>query len=64
MVNIIVDHEKCTGCGSCVNVCLVGVYELQKLSNNEKSVPVHMDLCIECRACEAQCPVAIIKVVD
>jgi len=32
--NPIVDEEKCQGCGECVDVCPVEVFELQ----NEKSV--------------------------
>ncbi|RLI46262.1 ferredoxin, partial [Candidatus Bathyarchaeota archaeon] len=28
MVEIKVDTEKCTGCGTCVDVCPVGVYEI------------------------------------
>jgi len=64
MVTIKVDWEKCTGCGTCVTVCPVGVYELKKESGTDKSHPVNMDQCIVCRACEIQCPESAISVTE
>ncbi|MCJ7632326.1 4Fe-4S dicluster domain-containing protein [Candidatus Bathyarchaeota archaeon] len=64
MVTINVDQEKCTGCGTCVTTCPVGVYELRKASYSEKSFSVNADQCIVCRACEAVCPASAIKVVE
>ena len=46
-----VDTEKCVGCGECVDVCPVDVYELQ----DEKSVPVNADECIGCESCVEVC---------
>ncbi|MEM2320685.1 MAG: 4Fe-4S dicluster domain-containing protein [Candidatus Bathyarchaeia archaeon] len=60
MVKINVDLEKCTGCGSCVDVCPVGVYELKE----GKSVPVKVDECLICRACETQCPSGAITITE
>lgn len=60
MVRILVDNEKCTGCGTCVDICPVGVFEI----NNEKSVPVKTDECLVCRACEVQCPQSAIQVIE
>lgn len=60
MVEIIIDDEKCTGCGTCVEICPVEVLEIQ----NEKSVPVNVEECLVCRACEAQCPETAIQVVE
>jgi len=44
MYTIEVDVEKCIGCGDCVDVCPVDVYEMQ----DEKSVPVNAEECIGC----------------
>jgi len=46
-----VNSEKCTGCGECVDICPVGVYEIQ----NEKSVPVNPDECVGCESCIEVC---------
>ncbi len=47
-----VDHDKCTGCGSCVDVCPSEVFEIK----NEKSVVVNLAECVECCACISGCP--------
>lgn len=64
MVTIKVNLEKCTGCGTCVATCPVGVYELKKTGGSEKSEPVNQDQCIVCRACEVQCPESAITVTE
>ncbi len=46
-----VDSEKCIGCGECVDVCPVEVYELQ----DEKSVPVNAEECVGCESCIEVC---------
>ncbi|MFO7710977.1 MAG: ferredoxin family protein [Candidatus Woesearchaeota archaeon] len=52
-----VDKNKCTGCGTCVDVCPMDVFELK-----EKAEVKNPDECIGCRACELQCPEKAIKV--
>jgi len=46
-----VDSEKCVGCGECVEICPVEVYELQ----NEKSVVVKEEECLGCESCMEVC---------
>ena len=46
-----VDSEKCIGCGECVDICPVDVYEIQ----DEKSVPVNADECVGCESCIEVC---------
>jgi len=60
MAKITVDPEKCTGCGTCVDVCPVGVYELQ--GDPPKSVPVKPEECLLCEACVENCPTEAITV--
>ena len=63
MVEINVDQEKCTGCGSCVDICPVSVYELKE-DSSKKAVPVNVDQCLICMACETQCPNNAIQVIE
>ena len=60
MYKIEVDVEKCIGCGDCVDVCPVGVYEMQ----NEKSVPVNAEGCIDCESCVEACEQEAITVTE
>lgn len=46
-----VDNEKCIGCGECVDVCPVEVFELE----DEKAVPVNMEECLGCESCVEVC---------
>lgn len=58
MFNPIVDHEKCTGCGECVDICPMEVYELQ----DEKSVPIHAEECTGCESCVEVCEQEAIRI--
>jgi len=60
LVEIKVDLNKCTGCGTCVDVCPVGVFELR----DEKSTAVKVDECLICRVCETECPENAIEVIE
>ena len=59
MVKIVVD-SKCNGCETCVNTCPVSVYEIK----DGKAVPVKVDDCLVCRACESQCPQGAIQIIE
>ena len=58
MFNPTVDLEKCTGCGECVEICPVEVYEIQ----DEKSVPVNAEECTGCESCIEVCEQEAIRV--
>lgn len=60
MVRILIDNDKCTGCGTCVDVCPTSVFEIK----NEKSLPVKPDECLLCRVCEVQCQEGAIQIIE
>ena len=55
-----VDADKCIGCGECMEVCPVDVYELQ----DEKSVPVNAEECLGCESCVEVCQSEAITVTE
>ncbi len=48
---IALNHNACTGCGACVNVCPHRVLAL----NNKKARLAFEERCIECGACQLNC---------
>ena len=52
VVTLQLDQEKCTGCGTCLEVCPRQVFSL-----NGKQVRIaNRDACMECGACALNCP--------
>ncbi|MHC1626900.1 MAG: indolepyruvate ferredoxin oxidoreductase subunit alpha [Methanoculleaceae archaeon] len=47
----VVDPEKCTGCGTCIDVCPSDAIHLE----GDVAV-VDQDLCVECETCVDECP--------
>jgi len=56
--SVTVDNDKCEGCGECVEVCPVEVFELV----DDKSVPVNADECLGCESCVEVCEPGAITV--
>jgi len=52
-VTIKIDHDKCTGCSACVDVCPSEVYELNA---DDLAEAAAVNACVECAACEGECP--------
>jgi len=59
MVELKIDLGKCTGCGTCVDICPVKMYSLK---NKKATVTGKKAECIVCRACESSCPIGAISV--
>lgn len=49
---VVIDEEKCTGCGECVEVCPT---EAISVNENEKAV-VNEEECTDCGTCVDTCP--------
>jgi NAD-dependent dihydropyrimidine dehydrogenase PreA subunit len=54
-----VDLEKCTGCGTCADVCPNEVFEV-----DDKSQVVSPDDCSGCEQCVSECPEEAITMED
>ena len=52
------DVQKCNGCMMCINVCPHEVFQLK----NKKAFITNKDQCMECGACEKNCPEGAISV--
>ncbi len=46
-----IDLEKCTGCGTCKEVCPVEAIEIE----NDKAA-VNEEECVDCGTCVEECP--------
>jgi NAD-dependent dihydropyrimidine dehydrogenase PreA subunit len=64
--DVAVDWDLCSGDAICVNVCPANVFEMAPAPDHpvsdQKSDPVRQKDCIQCLACQTQCPVQAIKV--
>ena len=56
--NPVVDHDKCTGCEECVDICPVEVFEMV----DGKSEPVNAEECMGCESCVESCEAEAITV--
>jgi len=48
---VIVDLDKCNGCGTCVEAC-----PSEALSLVDEKVSVDEDACVDCGVCVDECP--------
>jgi NAD-dependent dihydropyrimidine dehydrogenase PreA subunit len=64
--NVAVDWEVCTGDGVCIEVCPVSLFDWADSpghpTSEKKSDPAREKECIQCLACETQCPTQAIKI--
>lgn len=52
VVTLQLDQQKCNGCKMCTIVCPHDVFVME----NKKAVIQNKDFCMECGACEKNCP--------
>jgi len=64
--NVAVDHDSCNGDGICLSVCPMNVFEWTETPGHplseKKSDPAREKDCIQCMACETNCPQKAIKI--
>ncbi len=53
---VIINNERCVGCGCCSDVCSQGALEL-----DDKAV-VNEEYCVECGECIDMCPAMAINI--
>ncbi|MHA1231971.1 MAG: 4Fe-4S dicluster domain-containing protein [Candidatus Helarchaeota archaeon] len=53
MPKIIINEEKCNGCGLCINACPAAILFLNQ--KTKKIQYANIESCLECKACEIQC---------
>ena len=53
----IINYEKCTSCGKCVDFCHVQSFGFEEEDGKKKTVVKNLNACIVfCRGCEDICP--------
>ncbi len=55
VVTLDLDQARCTGCGTCIEVCPHAVLALEA-RNGRKAQIRDRDACMECGACAKNCP--------
>lgn len=54
------DHQLCTGCGICVQICPLDVFRMD--NDNEKAVIKYPEDCQLCELCMLDCPTKALTV--
>ncbi len=60
---ITIDNDKCTGCGTCFEVCPSECFGEPKDGKTNVMMDKRDD-CVGCRACETQCPEEAIQITE
>ena len=67
MATVIINRERCKGCGLCIDVCPRKILFFAEEVNRKGVHPVRAktpDQCSGCRLCVTVCPDVAIKIID
>jgi NAD-dependent dihydropyrimidine dehydrogenase PreA subunit len=57
-----IDHEKCLGCGKCVEYCKLGTFEFEDKEEKKKPAAKNPYNCVVlCTGCDSMCPAGAIS---
>ncbi|MGL6298869.1 MAG: 4Fe-4S dicluster domain-containing protein [Methanobacteriaceae archaeon] len=56
VLQIVIDEEKCTGCGECIDACPKGPAMWKVNRRTKKAEVSHLELCHVCTICASKCP--------
>ncbi len=63
---VAVDWDICTGCGICLEICPLQLFEWVETfghsTSKKKAFPAREPDCVQCYECETQCPVQAIRI--
>lgn len=63
---VLIDLDRCKGCGLCTHVCPVNILELSQTAFNAKGyhpvIVTDVDKCIGCSSCATICPDVVFTV--
>lgn len=66
MANVIINEEKCKGCGLCERACPKKIVAISKTKLNSKGYHpaevTDMAACVACASCARTCPDAVITI--
>ena len=62
MVSIQIDQNSCTGCGLCVELCPLSVFEFASPGGNSAPEVKRPEICCACMTCSGKCPETAILV--
>lgn len=64
MPEVRIDHDRCSGCGMCINFCPVDIFELQSGPSGNVAQALRMEECWACDTCVGQCPENAIQIIE